>query len=145
MKFRRAVGWAAMGFSLIGAGVLGAIRDYRYGGDLVWTPGYQKAIVTAEAKHQPLLISFHSSGCDWCRKMDAETFTDPRVVALSHGFVCVRIDALREPELIQKFHITEFPVTLIADERGRTLTHLDGFTDASAMAAALTHNSSSPK
>ena len=140
LKLRRVVGWAAMGLSLVGAGVLGAIRDYRYGGDLVWAPGYQKGLAMAQSTHRPMLLSFHSSGCDWCRKMDAETFTDLHVVALSHAYVCVRIDALRDPELSQKFHVNEFTVTLIADEHGQTLDYLDGYTNAAELSNALLHN-----
>ncbi len=139
LKLRRVVGWAAMGLSLIGAGVLGAIRDYRYGGDLVWAPGYEKGLAMAESTHRPMLLSFHSTGCDWCRKMDAETFTDAHVVTLSHGYVCVRIDAFRDPELIQKFHVTEFPVMLIADQHGQTIEHLDGYTNAGELVSALIH------
>ena len=126
-----------MGLSLIGAGVLGAIRDYGYGGDIIWASGYEKGAAMAKAAHLPLLISFHFSGCDWCRKMDAETFTDSRVVALSHSYVCVRIDALRDPELIQKFHVIEYPETLITDELGRPLKHIDGFVDPTQMAHTL--------
>jgi thioredoxin-related protein len=126
-----------MGLSLIGAGVLGAIRDYRYGGDLVWAAGYENGLALAQAAHRPMLISIHSTGCDWCRKMDAETFTDSRVVALSHNYVCVRIDALREPVLTQKFRVTEYPETIIADEHGRALTYLDGYANAATMAKAL--------
>jgi thioredoxin-related protein len=129
-----------MGLSLIGAGVLGAIRDYRYGGDLVWAPGYAAGLAMAQSTRRPMLISFHSSACDWCRKMDAETFTDSHVVTLSHAYVCVRIDALRDPELIQKFHVTEFPVTLIADDHGQTLEHLDGYTNGAELSNALRHN-----
>jgi len=137
LKLRRALGWAVMGLSLIGAGVFGAIRDFRYGGDLVWSPGYEKALAAAQAEHRRMLISFHYSGCDWCRKMDAETFTDPRVVALSHAYVCVRIDALRDPELIRAFHVSEFPTTVIANEHGKEVAHLDGFVEAARMAAAM--------
>jgi thioredoxin-related protein len=75
--------------------------------------------------------------------MDAETFTDLHVVPLSHKYVCIRVDALREPDVIHKFHVTEFPETLITDDHGRTLAHLDGYADAASMAGALQHNSSS--
>lgn len=126
-----------MGVSLIGAGVLGAIRDYSYGGDLVWAPGYQKGLAMAQSVHRPMLISFHSSGCDWCRKMDAETFTNARVVSLSHSYVCVRLDALRDPELLQQYHINQFPATLITDEHGHILKQLDGYANATQLIAAL--------
>ena len=70
------MGWAALGLALVGAGVLGAIRDNHYGGDVVWESSYEKGMAQAQTIHKPMLISFQSTDCDWCRKMDAETFTD---------------------------------------------------------------------
>lgn len=137
MIHRKVVGWAAIGLALVGAGVLGAIRDYRYGGDLVWASGYRQGLQQAQTTHRPVLISFRSSACDWCRKMDAETFTDPRVVSLTHDYVCVSVDALREPALIRQYHITDFPVTLIADGSGLMKSRLDGFATPEQLISVL--------
>lgn len=125
------------GTGLVSSFVLGAVRDYHYGGDVIWLDSSANGFRAAEETHRPVLISFHSSDCDWCRKMDAEAFTDSKVVALTHDYVCVRVDARRDPETVNKYHVTEFPVTLVTDETGKPLTHLDGYADATQVATLL--------
>lgn len=40
------------------------------------------------------IMDFYTSWCGWCKKMDADTFSDPTVVAiLKKYYVCVKFDA----------------------------------------------------
>src|SRR5262249_43880076 len=92
-KNSKLMGWLPLCCALLGAGVLGAIRDSHYGGDITWVGNYQAGLKLARAMHKPLLLCFHTSGCGWCQKLDAETFTDPKVVERSNHYVCVRVES----------------------------------------------------
>ena len=135
---RKTIGWMVLGLALVGTGVLGAIRDFRYGGDLVWAASYTSAIQEAKSTSKPILISFHSSECDACSKMDAETFTDPAVISLSQQYICVRADARQETNLIEKYHVAGFPTTVIVNQKGEVIEQKLGYLRPEELARKLT-------
>ncbi len=135
---RKTIGWMVIGLALVGTGVLGAIRDYRYGGDLVWAASYTSALQDAKSRNKPILINFHASECSACTKMDAETFTDPAVISLAQQYVCVRADARQEANLIEKYHVEGFPTTLILNQKGEVIEQKLGYLRPDELARNLT-------
>ncbi len=127
---RKAAGWVALGVGLTGSFLLGAVRDAHYGGDVTWRQSYTVAMREAGSAHRPMLISFHRSDCDWCRKMDADTFTDSAVVEASHAYICVRVDGRTEPELALKFGVSAYPYTVAMDSEGKVIGRLEGYASA---------------
>lgn len=137
MKRRRIVGGVLLLLMFLGVGILGAIRDNSYNGDLAWAVSYDQGLQQARESHRPLLLSFHTAGSDLCRKMDVETFTDPEVVEISHDFVCIRLDAEMAPELIRKYHVAQFPETILIDTQGNLLSHVTGCASPQQLISAL--------
>jgi thioredoxin-related protein len=133
----RLLGWLPLLAVLFGAGVLGAIRENRIVTEPVWIHGYQAGLKLAQQSHRPLLLSFHTPGCSWCAKMDAETFTDPAVVDLSRNFVCVIVESDMEMEAVRHYNVTEFPTTLLTDPEGHILAAATGYAPASALLPSL--------
>src|SRR5438067_518957 len=67
-----------------------------------WRTDYRAARHEALEKGRPLLLSFCTENCAWCRKLDATTFRDPTVVAVVNDrFVPLRVDGPHEPALPQ--------------------------------------------
>ena len=120
-------GWIFPLLLLIGVGVLGALRGARPVGDFDWSPDFETASLLAKQTHRPLLLEFHTQGCAWCAKMEAETFTDDAVVALSQRFVCVRLDGETEPALRDRYQVMEYPTTVFVDAQGKFLGKLSGY------------------
>jgi len=139
---RRLFGWLIMTAAMAFVCVMGAVRDYRYSGDIVWDAGYADGMHTARTLHRPVLLYFHAATCDWCRKMDIETFTDPGVVTQAHGYVCIRIDQLRATDLTRKYGVTELPTAIITDAEGTSLVKRTGFLDTQAMLELLKQSTS---
>jgi thioredoxin-related protein len=133
----RILGWLPLLAVLFGAGVLGAIRENRIVTEPTWIRGYQAGMSLAQRTHRPLLISFHTPGCSWCAKMDAETFTDPAVVELSRNFVCVFVDSDTDPAAIRHYDVTDFPTTLVTDPQGHILSATAGYVPASELLPSL--------
>jgi thioredoxin-related protein len=117
--------------------VLGAIRSDRPGGDIPWKTDFPVALKQAQQTKRPLLLSFHAPGCGWCDKMDAETFTDKKVVALSDRFVCVRLDSDVDGAVCARYGIFEFPTALVLDSQGRELARFPGYIPPERFAPAL--------
>lgn len=122
---------------LFGSGLMGALRGAHLGGDVNWAPDYAAALQQARQAHRPLLFSFHSPDCGWCAKMDAETFTDPQVVKLSHDFICVRLDSEIDGVRAAHYQVIAYPTTLLTDEQGRVLVRLTGYTPPDRLAYLL--------
>ena len=133
----RLIGWLPLLTVLIGAGVLGAIRENRIVTEPTWVRGYEAGLQLAQRSHRPLLLSFHTPGCGWCAKMDAETFTDPQVVELSRNFVCVLVESDTDPAAVRRYNVTEYPTILLTDPQGHLLAASTGFVPASDLLPAL--------
>lgn len=122
---------------LLGVGVLGAMRESRIGGDLAWANSYEEGRALARRTGRPLLLSFHTPGCAWCRKMDAETFTDPKVVELSRRLVCISLDSDTDAALIEQYQVSEFPMTILAYPQGKEIARVSGYIPPDRFASAL--------
>lgn len=133
----RLLGWLPLLGVLFGVGLLGAIRENRIVTEPTWIHGYEAGLRLAQRSHRPLLLSFHTPGCGWCAKMDAETFTDPRVVELSRNFVCVIVESETDPATVRRYKVTDFPTTLLTDPQGHLLSSTAGFVPASELLPAL--------
>lgn len=120
---------------LLGVGIMGAVRGGQVGSDIAWLSEMPQAQARAQHAARPLLLEFHTPGCEWCAKMEAETFADPRVIELARQFTCVRIDGETEPQLAQQYGVHEYPTTVFADESGHVLGRLPGYVPPADFAA----------
>ncbi|MEW5701015.1 MAG: thioredoxin fold domain-containing protein [Candidatus Zixiibacteriota bacterium] len=41
---------------------------------------YDAGLAKAKAENKPIIIDFTASWCGWCKKMERETFSDPKVI-----------------------------------------------------------------
>ncbi len=130
------MGWIGPLLLLIGVGVLGAVRGANAPGDLDWQPDLASARQLALHTHQPLLLMFYTQGCVWCGKMEAETFADSNVVALSKRFVCVRIDGEMASDLCSQYRVNTYPTTVFLDWQGRSLGKLPDYASPASFSDA---------
>jgi len=102
-------------------------------GQIQFVDGYQLGFEQAARQGRPMLLFFTATWCHYCHQMEAEALVDPRVVALSGRFVCVRIDADREPGVCQKFQVQGFPTVQFIAPRGERLQQIAGMADAESL------------
>ena len=95
-------------------------------GKLRFIEGYRPGYAQAAAQHKPMLVFFTARWCDFCHQMADETFTDPRVVRLSERFVCILVDADREPDICGQFKVSGYPTIQFVSPRGAPLNRLVG-------------------
>jgi len=95
--------------------------------------GYQTA-----ARHGlPCLLFFTAEWCTYCHQMEAAAFTDDAVGTLANGFVCILIDADREPALCRHYGVSGFPTIQFTAPDGRMLHRLVGRQTAAKLATAM--------
>ena len=92
---------------------------------------YDDAIVKANAEQKLVMVDLYTDWCGWCKKMDRETFTDPRVGKATRGMVPIRVNAEKGGEdVARKFRVDGYPVLLFLDGKGREIQRIRGFVDA---------------
>ncbi len=100
---------------------------YRVGrGNLKFVEGYQQGHSEALAQSKPMLVFFTAEWCHFCHQMADEAFRHPQVARLSERFVCILVDADREPQICRQFGVTGYPTIQFLSPRGVPLERIVG-------------------
>jgi thioredoxin-related protein len=113
---------------------------------------FNEGIKMASEKKKPVVMDFYADWCGWCRKMDAEVFSDREVAAkLRDNYICIRLhtDKNRDETITYKNHVLtkqEFtmmlgiqglPTVVFMDREGSLITKIPGFIDKSTFLPLL--------
>jgi thiol:disulfide interchange protein len=98
----------------------------------------QAALALAKKENKPVLIDFWASWCSWCKKMDDETYPDPRVQAAMKNYIPLKIDVDKMPDFQKKFGVQGLPTSVIVDPNGKELRRGEGYQPADQFAQFLT-------
>jgi uncharacterized protein YyaL (SSP411 family) len=100
-----------------------------------WREWGAAAFADAERAGKPILLSLSVPWSPECAAMDENTYSEPRIAAhINDGFVPVRVDADRRPQIRDRYTMGGFPSTVFLTPSGRVLTGatylgIDGFRD----------------
>jgi thiol-disulfide isomerase/thioredoxin len=95
-------------------------------GGLRFIAGYEAGYAAAAAQKKPMLLFFTASWCHYCHQLAADAFNDATVVNLSERFVCVLVDADREPQVCAYFRVRSYPTIQFVSARGQLLNRMVG-------------------
>ena len=92
-----------------------------------WLTNYESAFIKAKKENKHVLINFTGSDwCGWCKRLDAEVFSQPKFKAYAEkNLVLLKLDyprrtpqpqevRLRNQQLARDFSVRGFPTILIA-------------------------------
>jgi thioredoxin-related protein len=108
---------------------------------------YEEAVKMNAKKKKKIFIDVYTDWCGWCKRMDATTMKDPRIVEyLNKNFYAVKLNAestaassykgtsVTEKELATRiFKASGYPTTLYLDEQENLLLNLAGFREATEL------------
>lgn len=118
---------------------------------IIWMT-IEQAEAACQKKPKKIMIDVYTSWCGWCKKMDATTFTDPKVVSyMNEKFYAVKMDAESQNNLIFKDKVHKFndqrnahdlsillmngnmsyPTTVYLDEKLNVIQPIGGYLNAS--------------
>jgi protein disulfide-isomerase len=111
-----------------------------YDGPAVWETELGAAMDQARAKRCHVLILYTGSDwCSWCKKMDAEVYSQSEFAKYSHDkFVLLKLDYLRHSpqpeavrsqnaEMLQRYDVHGFPFAVIVDVNGNAIGRFEGY------------------
>ena len=99
------------------------------GGDIPWQSDFEAARTAAIAESKPILITFYSDTCSYCRKLEKESFSHKSTVEAAQAYIPVRINGGEDRELAEKFQVNAFPSTFVLTPEGNIYGGLPGYVD----------------
>ncbi len=97
------------------------------GPEMAWSQDYQLALEQAVITRRPLMVTFATSWCGWCRKLEGNTFRDPAFQEAARAYIPVKLDGDRERSLVSLFRVTSYPTTVLLNRQGREIGRLVGY------------------
>ncbi len=81
----------------------------------------EQALQQAALAKRPLVMRFYMESCGICKKVEATTFKDDRVVKALGKMLVVKVDAERYPKKAAEFHVPGVPAIVVVAPDGKTV------------------------
>jgi tetratricopeptide (TPR) repeat protein len=105
---------------------------------VTWRTDYNSARKEAQQKGLPLVIVVGTDDCFYCRKLEAGPLRDPAVAdLLANGFIALKLDANRTPELAKALKVQLYPTTVLAAPDGKIHAFIEGYIEADRLAEQM--------
>lgn len=92
-----------------------------------WALSFDHAMEQAGVEQKYVMVDFFTSWCSWCKVLDAKTYRDGRVVAVTDGMVNVKVDAEAHPELARRYGVRAYPTIVFLNPDGTLRRRIQGF------------------
>ena len=87
-----------------------------------WREWDEDAFAASREERKPLLLTLTATWCHWCHVMDETSYSDSRVIQrINAGFIPVRVDVDRRPDISRRYNQGGFPSVAILDGAGELL------------------------
>ena len=112
---------------------------------------FEEAIAANAKNPKMILVDVYTDWCGWCKKMDKDTFTDPRVVAhFQKNFYAVKLNAedtnrkfpfmgktFTEAEMAASMRVNSYPNFVVIEPGLQNIAQLPGYREPEACRAGL--------
>jgi thiol:disulfide interchange protein DsbD len=129
VAFKRLAGVLLLGAAAIFWFVNGPLNAVTPGAGIAWTQFSPQALREAAADKKPVMIDIAADWCAPCKRMEAHTFPDPRVVEAAKDFANLKMDVTTGPPanartFVQKWQVRGVPTIIFLDQAGRWIPEL---------------------
>jgi thioredoxin-related protein/tetratricopeptide (TPR) repeat protein len=119
---KRVFSWLAVVATLVVAGCQPDTSKTWFDGDL------ETALAAANARDTQVMIEFYADWCNWCRRLEADTFSVPEVRSELQALVSMKMDAEKEgAELADRFEVDSYPTLIFLDSKGNEMDRILGY------------------
>ncbi len=112
-------------------------KDKLPAGPPAWQEGYETALTAAKKAGRPALLLLYADWCSWCKKLQNETFVDPRVAIRRGRLDWIKVNSEKDKSLMERYGQKGFPLVLLFNPDGSIKERIDGYVDGERMAWLL--------
>jgi len=100
---------------------------------IFWEYEYEQALKRAGEKSGVVFTYVYSNDCDWCRKMEEETFSHPEVIKFSrdHVFLKLNGDGKASKPVMERYEVRHLPTLMVLSHSGEELYRESNYLDPS--------------
>jgi FKBP-type peptidyl-prolyl cis-trans isomerase 2 len=113
-------------------------------GEPAWKAEHDTALESAKKVGRPALLLLYADWCSWCKKLQNETFVDPRITVRRDRLDWIKVNADKEKSYMEKYGQKGFPLVLLFNGDGSIRERIDGYADAERMAYLLDQLTAAP-
>ena len=89
-----------------------------------WQPYSQELLMKAQGREKPAIIDFYAEWCSPCRKLEEDTFHDPKIVRAADDFLMIKVDVTRSDNpvherLLRQYKVKGVPTIVFLDRQGK--------------------------
>jgi len=106
-------------------------------GEIAWIESYADGMKAAKKEKKPTMIDFYADWCGWCKKLDKDTYTDAAIIKAAEKFVCIKVDADKNRELLNKSNVSGLPTIVFTDSQGKEIHRVVGYRPPAAFAEEM--------
>ena len=99
-------------------------------GGIQWVNSLSDGLRASAESSKPVMVDFYAEWCGWCKKLDKETYSDKKIVALSEKFINVKVDTDKNPQDARKYGVNGLPTIVFLDKDGNVIQTVVGYREA---------------
>jgi len=103
-----------------------------------WQEKVLDAWKKAVEEKRPLLVYVAMDGCAFCRKLEKDTFSDPKIAEkIGSGFIAAKLDGPKDPKFTKRLGVRSYPTLVIISPENKVLDSISGFVEADELSNRL--------
>jgi thiol-disulfide isomerase/thioredoxin len=98
--------------------------------EIAWEHDLQAALRSAADGNRVVVVDVYTDWCGWCKRMDRDIYSDPKVAALGSEAVFLKLNAEDQGDgerFAREHGVHGYPTTIVMDYRGRALQSQAGY------------------
>ncbi|HEY2124326.1 MAG TPA: DUF255 domain-containing protein [Chthoniobacterales bacterium] len=115
-----------------------AVAQEKKQAQIEWREWSEGIFDQARKENRFVLLDLEAVWCHWCHVMDAETYRDPKVIALIQSrYLAVKVDQDSRPDISNRYEDFGWPATVVFNTDGSEIVKRQGYIPPRPMASML--------